>query len=124
MKLKAAGASFGYGYNLALSAPPNDPPMNVSRVLAPSTLALLADAAQINTWQPPASKANPMLEEWDYIDDGKTQPNGHFRHNQRGNALFVDGHVTLERFAPNSIDQRMPDQFVGRYRRELLVVEK
>src|SRR2546425_9551782 len=36
--------------------------------------SLLADAAQVNTWQAPASPSNPMLEEWYYVDNSTNQP--------------------------------------------------
>jgi prepilin-type N-terminal cleavage/methylation domain-containing protein/prepilin-type processing-associated H-X9-DG protein len=119
LKLKAIGASYGYGYNLALSA---DPPLAISSIRQLSETALLADSAQVNTWQAPASASHPMLEEWYYIDSSTNQPNGHFRHAKRANVLICDGHVALERFVPGSIDPRMPAQFVGRLRPEILSV--
>jgi len=67
-KLKATGAAYGYGYNRFLSAPESQPPIKISQVKGPSETALFADAAQVNDFQAPASKANPMLEEWYYID--------------------------------------------------------
>ena len=120
-KLKATGAAYGYGYNLRLSAPSGQPPVNVGRIQRPTGITLLADAAQVNTWQPPASPSHPMLEEWYYVDDGTNQPNGHFRHEQKANVLFCDGHVGEERPVPGSLDARMPSQWVGRLRTEILV---
>jgi len=120
VKLKASGASYGYGYNLYLSAPPREAPVKVSRILQPSTLVLLADAAQVNTWQAPASPTHPMLEEWYYVSDDTNQPNAHFRHGQRANVLFCDGHVALEKWVPGSLDTRMPEQRVGLLRKEIL----
>jgi len=61
-KFKASGASYGYGYNLSLSAAPRQPAVNIARIPRTSTIALLADAAQINTWQAPASPSHPMIE--------------------------------------------------------------
>jgi len=119
-KLKADGAAHGYGYNLNLSA---SPPFNIARLARPANIALLADAAQVNDFQPPASKTNPMLEEWYYVDSTTNYPNGHFRHSQRANVLFCDGHVALEKFLPGSVDLRMPGQFVGRLRPEVINVE-
>jgi prepilin-type processing-associated H-X9-DG protein len=124
MKLKATGATYGYGYNLFLSAPPSKPPNNITRVLHPSDIACFADAAQINTWQSPASPENPMLEEWYYIDNNPTQPNGHFRHAQKANVAFCDGHIGVESCLPGSIDQRMPGQRVGLLRSEILILPK
>ena len=123
LKLKAAGSSFNYGYNLYLSAASSEPPVSISRLSRPASVALFADAAQVNTWQAPASPAHPLLEEWYYIDRGTNQPNGHFRHSQRANVQFCDGHSELERMAPGSLDLRMPEQSVGRLRDEILPTE-
>ncbi len=122
VKLKATGASYGYGYNLSLSAPPHAPPINVNRLPQASLLALLGDSAQVNTWQAPASAANPMLEEWYYLDTSTNQPNGHFRHAQRAQVVFCDGHVALEKYVPGSLDPRLPSQFIGRLRSEILTL--
>ena len=121
-KLKASGVSYGYGYNLSLSALLNRPARSITAVPNTAETALFGDAAQINTWQAPASPANPMLEEWYYLDDEPTQPNGHFRHQQKANVQFCDGHVATEAPVAGSIDQRLPTQFVGRLRTEILRV--
>ena len=121
-KLKATGATYGYGYNHYLFSPDNGPPYNIGRLRAPSGATLLADAAQVNTWQAPASPANPMLEEWYYVDNNTNQPNAHFRHSQEANAAFCDGHIGIEHFVPGSIDPRLPSQLVGRLRDEILVL--
>jgi prepilin-type N-terminal cleavage/methylation domain-containing protein/prepilin-type processing-associated H-X9-DG protein len=123
VKLKAAGGSYGYGYNLALAGAPASPPVKVSRLPDPAGTALLADAAQVNTWQAPASRSNPMLEEWYYIDNNTNQPNTHFRHGGRANVLFTDGHTGPEKFVPGSIDPRLPSQLVGRLRPDILDLE-
>lgn len=120
VKLKAAGFSFCYGYNWFLSAPAGSPLFRVSSIPNPSGLVLFGDAAQINTWQAPASRSNPMLEEWYYLDSSTTQPNAHFRHSQRANAVFMDGHVALEKAVPGSFDKRLPAEHVGRLRPEVL----
>lgn len=120
-KNKASAPTYGYGYNLSLSAGPSQPPVNISKIRSPSTLAFLADAAQVNTWQAPASAANPMVEEWYYVDTSSNQPNGHFRHSHQANVAFSDGHVGSERPAPGSIDARLPSQWIGRLRTEILL---
>ena len=121
-KLKATGAAYGYGYNLFLSAPQNKTAVNAGKIIRPVDLALFADAAQINDFQEPASPGNPMLEEWYYVDTNAYYPNGHFRHAQKANVAFCDGHVGQEKFVPGSLDQKLPGQFVGRLRPEILVV--
>jgi prepilin-type N-terminal cleavage/methylation domain-containing protein/prepilin-type processing-associated H-X9-DG protein len=110
-KFKAKGAAYGYGYNYYLG----QKPISMDRVTRPSDIALLADAAQINDFQAPASPENPMLEEFYYIDaEDSNYPNVHFRHQLKANAVFCDGHVAGEKPAPNSLDGRLPGQHVGR----------
>jgi len=126
LKLKGDDAIFSYGYNFYLSVPANTPPVNVNRIKRPVDIALFADAAQINDFQDPASPDNPMLEEWYYLDvntnfsGGNYYPNGHFRHSKQANVTFCDGHVGRETMVPGSLDQRLPSQFVGQLRPEIL----
>ena len=120
-KLKASGAAYGYGYNRFLSPLDNQTRMLISRIQRQADILLFADAAQVNDFQAPASRDNPMLEEWYYIDTTTNYPNGHFRHAQKANALFCDGHVAREVWVPGSLDLRLPNQFVGRLRTEALV---
>ena len=122
-KLKATTVVFSYGYNKSLS--PNNrslPPVRATRIARPADTALLSDAAQVNDFQAPASAENPMLEEWYYLDSNPGYPNGHFRHARLANVVFCDGHVATERMEPGSLDQRLPAQFVGRLRPEILAV--
>ena len=63
-KQKATAASYGYGYNRYLDSPDTKPPIKYSQIVRPAEIVFLADAAQINTWQAPASPANPLIEEW------------------------------------------------------------
>lgn len=121
-KLKATGAAYGYGYNLSLSSLPGQPACKISKIPRTSELALFADAAQVNDFQAPASRAHPMLEEWYYIDTTANYPNGHFRHGQAANVVFCDGHVGSEKMVPGSLDRRLPNQFVGKLRDEILLV--
>jgi prepilin-type processing-associated H-X9-DG protein len=127
-KLKATGAAYGYGYNLSLSTPSSKPTLKVASIALPTSLALFADAAQVNDFQPPASPSNPMLEEWYYVSSATNYgaasyyPNGHFRHSQKANVAFCDGHIALEAMVPGSLDQRLPSQFVGCLRAEILVL--
>ncbi len=113
-KLKATGAAYGYGYNLQLSSTLNTPPFLVARIPHPSQLTLMADAAQINDFQAPASHEHPMLEEFYYINTNHTEATVHFRHAKRASVLFCDNHVGSEKPDPNSLDARLPGQMVGR----------
>lgn len=119
-KLKAKGAAYGYGYNLHLSTAAHQPPVRISTLARPTDTALYADAAQVNTFQAPASPANPMLEEFYYISTNTAEATVHFRHARKANVLFCDGHVASESPEPGSLDQHLPGQFVGRLRSEIL----
>ncbi|HEX5220412.1 MAG TPA: prepilin-type N-terminal cleavage/methylation domain-containing protein [Verrucomicrobiae bacterium] len=119
-KLKAKGAAYGYGYNLQLSSALNQPAKKVGNIMRPSNVAVLADAAQVNTFQPPASPTNPMLEEFYYVNTNRTEATAHFRHTQKASVTFCDGHVAMEKMEPGSLDQNLPGQFVGRLKHEVL----
>lgn len=119
-KLKAIGAAYGYGYNIALSAPASKPPVNVRSLASASEIALFADAAQVNDFQAPASKDHPMLEEFYYV--APKEPTVHFRHQSRANVVFVDGHVGTEPPVQGSIDIRLPSENVGRLNAEILTL--
>lgn len=121
-KLKASGAAYGYGYNRFLSPVASQPSIKIYKVTRPSDLVLFADAAQVNDFQAPASKSNPLLEEWYYVDTTADYPNGHFRHKREADAVFCDGHTGGEKFVPGSLDPRLPAQTVGRLRAEILVI--
>jgi prepilin-type N-terminal cleavage/methylation domain-containing protein/prepilin-type processing-associated H-X9-DG protein len=119
-KLKSIGAAYGYGYNLCLSAPADQAPLNIGRIIRPVETAVFADAAQVNTFQPPAAPDHPMLEEFYYVNTNEAT--AHFRHLRKAGTAFCDGHVGSERPLAGSLDQRLPGQFVGRLRPEILAV--
>ncbi|MSU62924.1 MAG: prepilin-type N-terminal cleavage/methylation domain-containing protein [Pedosphaera sp.] len=121
VKLKATGASYGYGYNLLLSVPLNEPAINISHITRMSDLVLLADAAQVNTFQAPASPGHPMLEEFYYLSTN--EPTVHFRHQQKANAVFADGHVGAEKPLPGSLDETLPGEVIGRLETRLLILQ-
>jgi prepilin-type N-terminal cleavage/methylation domain-containing protein/prepilin-type processing-associated H-X9-DG protein len=127
-KLKATNAVFSYGYNGFLSPSTNLPPINIGHIQHPTETTLFADSAQVNDFQPPASHSNPMVEEWYALDNPTNYlspnyyPHGHFRHAQRANVTFADGHVGMETMVPGSMDPKLPNQFVGRLRPEILLL--
>lgn len=118
-KLKASGAAYGYGYNILLSAPAGQPPVDVTRIQQPSSIVFLADAAQVNTFQAPASPQNPMLEEFYYVSTN--EPTTHFRHAGRANIVACDGHAQRVDPVPDSLDRRIPAQVIGRLPLEMLI---
>ena len=73
---------------------------------------LKTDAAQINTFQAPASPENPLLEEFYYFNT--TEKTVHFRHEGNSNVLFVDGHAGSAAPELGSMDERLPEAHVGR----------
>ena len=117
-KYKARGAAYGYGYNLHLG----QRSISTSRIVRPADTVLMADAAQVNDFQAPASPDHPMIEEFYYVDadEGGGYPNAHFRHQKQANVLFCDGHVDREKPVADSIDSRMPGQSIGWLRPEIL----
>ena len=121
-KLKAKGAAYGYGYNLHLSTGSDRAPINIQKLANPARIALLADAAQVNTFQAPASPSNPMLEEFYYVTNSVLEKTAHFRHQKKANVVFCDGHVDLEKPLASSIDARMPNEGVARLRPETLLL--
>jgi len=127
-KLKGTNVIFSYGGNSFLLAGQNQDPVGADKIVRPANTALFADAAQVNTFQAPASPANPMFEEWYYLNlqtnyaNFNNQPNGHFRHSQRANVAFADSHVTLESPVAGSFDKRLPSQCIGQLRPEILLI--
>ncbi len=89
----------------------------------PATQFSLADAARVNTFQPPASPENPMLEEFYYVSTNRNEATAHFRHAQKASVVFCDGHVAMEKMEAGSLDQNLPGQFVGRLPPALLSQE-
>ena len=97
-KLKATGAAYGYGYNIFLSSGGGTKPLNALSLTSAANTAFLADAAQINTFQAPASPSAPFSSRNRlHVDTNTSQPNGHFRHQYTANVLFCDGHVGREK---------------------------
>jgi type II secretory pathway pseudopilin PulG len=125
-KPKGTNVIFSYGCNEYLFAGPSQNSVNANKISRPADTALFADAAQVNTFQAPASSTHPMFEEWYYLDletnyaNFNNQPNGHFRHSQKANVIFADDHVGMESMIPGSVDKRLPNQFIGQLRPEIL----
>ena len=118
-KMKAMIPTSSYGYNLHLAPEPPSQPRRIDDLTQPSRVVLFADAAQINTFQYPATPANPMLEEFYFVNANETT--AHFRHRKTAAAVHVDGHVDHATWERNSIDPRMPDASVGKLRAETLI---
>lgn len=126
-KRKGTNVIFSYGANAYVFAGQNQLPVSLNKLARPAGTVLYADAAQVNTFQAPASPGNPMFEEWYYLDLATNytrlgnQPNGHFRHAQQADVTLADGHVAMEKPVPGSWDARLPQQWIGQLRPELLL---
>jgi prepilin-type N-terminal cleavage/methylation domain-containing protein/prepilin-type processing-associated H-X9-DG protein len=107
--------TYGYGFNI-FGLTTNNVGKKPSDLRDPSRIICFADTAQVNTFQPPASATHPMLEEWYYVSYTSVGdlPDVHFRHNDRANVLFCDGHVASMAMAPGTLDTRLPQERIGR----------
>lgn len=109
-RLRFQGASWGYAYNykylgengasFTYEWPPGtvvEVPKNMHAghsVRKTSRTVMFADSARINTFSGGASPANPILEENFMLDPpSENYDTVHFRHADKANLLFVDGHV-------------------------------
>lgn len=63
-----------------------------------------------------------MIEEFYYVNS--REKTAHFRHSEKGCVVFGDGSVSLNVFAEGSIDDRMPDQSIGRLPSDMLEVNR
>ena len=106
---KFATVTYGYGINYEIFS------LAATDIPYPSRTICMADAANVNTIQAPASPINPMLEEFYYVHNyGNQVPTVHFRHNGKSNALFCDGHVETRTMAGGTADPRLMVARVGR----------
>ena len=125
-ELKGTNVIFSYGCNSLIFGGPGHSVLNAAKILHPADTVVIADAAEVNNFQAPASKSNPLFEEWYYVDletnygNANNYPNAQFRHSQKANAAFADGHVDMERFVPGSIDPRLPSLYIGQLSPQLL----
>jgi prepilin-type N-terminal cleavage/methylation domain-containing protein/prepilin-type processing-associated H-X9-DG protein len=119
---KGTNTIFSYGCNRYLFTAPSSPPVNTSRISRPTETVLFADAGSVDNFL----QAQTLLKEWYYLDlqtnyaSANNYPNAHFRHAQKANTAFADGHVGLESMVPGSLDRHMPGQNVGQLRPEIL----
>jgi prepilin-type N-terminal cleavage/methylation domain-containing protein len=117
LKPKYQNGNYGYGYNTVLAADSSGNPRNALTVQLPSQMIVFATCAQVNTFEPPASPTNPMVEEFYMISD--TQITAHFRHGRHALAAFLDGSVRELSMAtdmlPGSQDMRMPSANIGSF---------
>jgi prepilin-type N-terminal cleavage/methylation domain-containing protein/prepilin-type processing-associated H-X9-DG protein len=122
-KPKGTNVIFSYGCNSYLFGGPGGSLQKANKILTPTDTAIFADAAQVNNFAPPATRTNPLFEEWYYVDESTSYPNGHFRHGQNASVAFADGHIGLEKPVAGSIDQKLPNLCIGKLRPEILLIQ-
>jgi prepilin-type N-terminal cleavage/methylation domain-containing protein len=114
-KPKYKDGSFGYGYNATLGGGA----MGRGRLATqwqfeqPAQVVVFATCAQVNTFQPPASAENPLLEEFFLIDEKEITV--HFRYGGKALAAMLDGSLREIEPDASTIDGRMPQALVGRF---------
>lgn len=116
---------FGYiglGYNILLADDEGDSrrgwagtgaPVRLLNLPNPEEVVVFATSAQVNTFQPPASRSNPMIEEFYGIDEREVTV--HFRHHGQALVSFAAGGTGLLDMHPSTLDQRAPEAMIGRF---------
>lgn len=106
-----------YGINAELSPNMTFPGREVvkfeKKIKSAHKAVLFADTAQVNYWQLPASFANPMFEEWHYVEADEATV--HFRHNGKANILYPDTHIDSIGPAKGSFGTLLPQLKIGRF---------
>ena len=125
-RLKGTNVIFSYGCNaFVFGGPGGSGVVNEKALAHPVATALYADAAQVDPFSNPN---DPTFQEWYYLNlqtsytKPGNYPNGHFRHAQRSNVTYADGHVGSEKMVNGSLDRRLPGQHLGQLRPEILSV--
>jgi prepilin-type N-terminal cleavage/methylation domain-containing protein len=79
----------------------------------PSQVVVFFTAAQVNTFQRPASARNPMLEEFYGIDEREVT--AHFRHGGKAMVSFASGNAGFLPMDESTRDMRSPQANIGRF---------
>ena len=95
-----------YGYNGLLQGVPSVAIPDLTKRV------VFATAAQVNTFQPPASAAHPMLEEFYLVDDVNVTAS--FRYHGQALCAFADGSTGFLSPQAGSLDKRLPNSGVGK----------
>lgn len=110
-KPKYKGKWWTYGVNAELAGFPKCHSITEVRGCDANRTVIFADSAWVNTFQAPASPANPLVEEWFYVQPGMRYV--HFRHGGLANVLFADWHVEACPPKEGSYDRRLPSARIG-----------
>jgi len=79
----------------------------------PGKIVVFSTSAQVNNFQPPATRTNPMLEEFYGLDGNEISV--HFRHNRNAMVAFANGSAGFLPMDPTTLDSRAPKASVGRF---------
>jgi len=120
-KPKYRGAGWTYGINYNLSSHQSSANCGWIRPNDVSRTVVFADAAQVNTFQAPASPQHPMIEDMYYIQS--MAPHVQFRHGRAANVLFADWHVAAVGPAEGCFDQRLPNALIGYFDPETVLFD-
>ncbi|MGF1656291.1 MAG: type II secretion system protein [Verrucomicrobiales bacterium] len=108
---------FGYigvGYNVLLGGGwGGSSPMRYFELEKPQETVVFATAAQVNTFQRPASASNPMIEEFYGFDQNETTI--HFRHHGKAMVVYATGNTGFLEIDESTRDLRDPEANVGRF---------
>lgn len=110
----------GIGYNVVLAGQNGwvgrgGAPLRYWDLQRPEKTVVFATAAQVNTFQKPASVRRPMIEEFYGFDDDRGKiPSVHFRHNGYAMVAYATGSAELYPMDRSTQDRRAPDANVGR----------
>ena len=125
-QLKGTNVIFSYGCNSLIFGGPGHSTVSAAKIRHPADTAIMADTAEVNNFQAPASPTNPLFEEWYYVDletnytSPNNFPNTQFRHGQKANVTFADGHVAMVGYVPGSLDPRLPRLLIGQLPPQML----
>ena len=107
LKPKYQNGNYGYGYNTLLAG------LNLLSFRHPGSVVMFGTCAQVNTFQAPASAANPMVEEFYEINDQETTV--HFRAGGKALVVCLDGGMRALDMDPSTLDPRIPAADIGRF---------
>lgn len=114
-KPKYRNGYIGIGYNTLLGAgfTGNGTLKKQTALADPSQVVVFFTAAQVNTFQRPASARNPMIEEFYGIDE--TEVTAHFRHRGMAMVSFASGNAGFLPMDESTRDRRSPKANIGRF---------
>ncbi|MEI8292457.1 MAG: hypothetical protein WCG66_00550 [bacterium] len=114
-KPKYRNGYIGLGYNTLLGGGFMGSGVLMKQTLLadPSQVVVFFTAAQVNTFQRPATSRNPMIEEFYGIDEREVTV--HFRHRGQAMVSFASGNAGFLPMDESTRDKRAPGANIGRF---------